>query len=274
VADASNLRQIFISAAGYAADNNSSLPYGLVAVDADGQMTDRLLEFASGKSTTWADYLTQWQGQETAAFHPIFQAPGRPPSSTPAYAANPIAMPAPFLFELRNTNHAGSEKRPAKLTRLYPDNALFWSTASYAPEPDAAATRVPEAAGFSGVDDGLAYGLYSNRNNWNARYRNRNEADPVAGHPLLAADASIRIHAVDGSAGDVLSDRDFERPLTTVTFVGGWMPARFRYGARCNVARADGGVVGLRKGPIQSDGLHDSEFRRTMLKIKFPVGWR
>ncbi len=271
VADASNLRQIYTSAAGYAAENDSSLPYGLLAVDSNGQMTDDLLQFAPGQSTTWADFLVQWQGEETAAFHPLFQAPGRPSSSTPAYAANPIAMPAPFLFELRNTNHGEAEKRPAKLTRLYPDNALFWTSAAYAPEPGAAAGRVPETAGFSGVDDGLAYGLYTGRDTRNARYRNRNEADPVASNPLLAADASIRVPAGSGGGGDA-SDRDFERPLTSVTFVGGWMPARFRYGERCNVARADGGVSGLRKGLVRPDGLHETEFRRTMLKIKFPSG--
>lgn len=270
VADAANVRQILNAGLGYAAENNSSLPFGLLATDAAGRSTEMLGNVVQLK--TWADALAAWSGEPDSARVP-WQAPGVAASDTPAYAANPVAMPAPLIFALRNTNHADAEKRPARLIRLYPDNALFWSSAAYAPEPGppgpgVTPANVPGTVGCSGVDDGLAYGLYTNRNTPQARYRDREQPDPVAFNPLLAAEASIRVFGPD--AAEPPNDRDFSVPLSAVVEAAQWMPVRFRYGGRCNVGRADGGVTALAKGREGANGLFDTEFRRWMLKIKFP----
>ncbi len=265
-ADAFNLRQINATAAGYASENRNSLPFGLVALDANGRMTDEFL-YLDVIAGSWADLLARWQGNDNGT-NDLFRAPGSDDASTPGYGANPIAMPAPLLFKVRNTQHREVEKIPAKFTRLYPDNALFWSSASYANEKLELGASMATAVSLSGVDDGLAFGAYSGRNTVHARYRDRDRDDPVAADPLLASRLSIRIF--DDEIWGRSNDRDFATPLTAQTDLALLMPARFRNG-RCNVARADGGVVALKKGRLQNDELYDSEFRREMLKIKFPA---
>ncbi|MEM7807370.1 MAG: type II secretion system protein [Planctomycetota bacterium] len=269
-ADAAMLRSISTAALGYAHEENASLSFGLIAYDASNRPTTD--NYSVDRMETWADVLAEWTGHDPESVTP-WQAPGVPDSTTPAYGANPIAMPAPLLMVVRNTNHDPAEKTPAKLPRLYPDNALFWTSAAYASETSppgagSSSANIPATAGFSGVDDGLAYGLYSGRDTPLARYRDRDRPDPVAGDPLLAADRSILVYNEDAVA--LPNDRDFSVPLTAVTNWNGWMPARFRYRDRCNVARADGAVVALNRGRADGDGTHDSEFRRWMLKIRFP----
>jgi prepilin-type N-terminal cleavage/methylation domain-containing protein len=279
VVDMANLRQMAISAVSYTLDHDGSLPFGLVALDNAGKGTDDFTQVAR-MGATWIETLAVWTGDGEATAGQLWQTPAIPATDTPAYGANPVAMPAPFLMELRNTNHGSSEKAPAKLNRLYPDNALFWSSSAYGremiPGPGApglgasawSASGLPPVFGFSGIDDGLAYGLYSNRDTPQARYRDRSQPDPVGSDPLLAADASIRVFDSQILGSD--NDRDFSEPLNLVGATWGWMPARFRFDGRCNVARSDGSVASFAKGRPAANGLYDTEFRRSMLKIKFP----
>ncbi|MEM1012289.1 MAG: type II secretion system protein [Planctomycetota bacterium] len=268
--DAANLRSIAAASLGYAHEQDASLPFGLLAYDGNAQATTDLL--AVEQVETWADTLARWSDGGDAEAPIPWRAPGVPISATPAYGANPIAMPAPLLFAVRNTNHREAEAAPAKLPRLYPDTALFWTSAAYSSAsspagPGVSPAGVPATVGFSGVDDGLAFGFYTKRDTPFARYRDRTRPDPVANDPLLRADASIRVF---GDEADAPNDRDFGVPLSFVTEPGNWMPARFRYGNRCNVARTDGSVAAFQRGKPDSEGIHDSEFRRWMLKIKFP----
>ena len=264
VADAANLRQIVTLAHGYAGDSKGGLPLGMLARDASGEVTDT---FTAGTTIDgiWADFLHRWAGEEGATGD-LWQSPAASfHSPTPQYGANPIAMPSPLGFTLRVTGHRPSEYPPSKLVQLHADTALFWSSSAYEAE---ATQQIPAFAGYSGIDDGLAYGAYSGRGGFTSRRRDRRVNDPHAADPLLAASESILVY--DADAGPYDPDRDFAGPLTLRTILGEVMPARFRDG-RCNVATADGAVRALGKGKLRADGTYDTEFRRFMLLVRPPA---
>ena len=262
-ADGANLRQIVTLAHGYAGDWNQSLPYGFVIVNPAGKPIDT---FVSGAKLDgiWADYLARWSG-DGGATSDLWQSPAAPSHSpTPQYGANPIAMPAPIAFTLRNTFHEQSEYAPAKLAQLYSDTALFWSSSSYGAEANGS---IPAFAGYSGIDDAIGYGAYSGRGGKLSRRRHRRLEDPYAANPLLAMNESIVVQ--DAATGPYDPDRDFETPLSMLSHLGHVMPARFR-GGRCNVATVDGAVRALAKGKLLPSGRYDTEFRRFMLIVRPP----
>jgi prepilin-type N-terminal cleavage/methylation domain-containing protein/prepilin-type processing-associated H-X9-DG protein len=132
----SNLRQIGQALFAYAADNKSSLPYGLVWIhnnpvnwdDADGTYLDFIC---------WASQVGKYMGRglsgdnEDANFPKVLQCPEGAMSyeHVVGYVANGVAMPAPYYeFFVPGASQQTAALKPATISRLRAQNILVHDT--------------------------------------------------------------------------------------------------------------------------------------------------
>jgi prepilin-type processing-associated H-X9-DG protein/prepilin-type N-terminal cleavage/methylation domain-containing protein len=315
IACQSNLRQIVIAAFNYAADNKGSLPYGFifnkqrpVGSAAPGRPADG----GSSGIITWYNVVDMYMSRGTGPIHLLdgthqgpnyidgsskrkFNAALRCPSVPPVfnekihYYQHGVAMPHMPLEYNPYKAPVGQQPvhAPAKLSQLYPDNALFWDTALwYEAEPD-----VPslfwQPDGITGYNlpctsidyydsDNPPRGLYF-PNAPELRYRGpgadrlAQSSDPMRNPNGPIAWLSDEFLQANGSpAGDTANTDPAELSMYYCAFGG----PRWRHqgNSTANVAFADGSVRGLKLNTkrIVQQIFYDNEFRRHMIMMKWP----
>lgn len=312
VACSANLRTLVQGLLIYANENKGSLPYGFyynrqnynngnpIGVEqgywwssvinarlTKGSNNDGLWTARTPLRNSWMTYnkafkcpsvdstngngMTDYQGHTVAMPHLPFEI--NPGSSFNTYW--PFVGGAPGQTG-EGTPGIGRQIKPAKLTQLYPDNALLWDTITWFnnqpdnwPMPFWGVSMI-DYANLSVPNDPA----YSDPTNstipYSRRYRSGG-ADPYAALPELAENSSIMIPS---KARMPLVWQDMGRG-TTFTFIQPGM-ARFRHGKQnvVNVAFADGSVRGLSVSPFKTEytalGMDwvTSDFKRKMLLLK------
>lgn len=304
---ASNMRQIHQALWLYANENKGSLPFGWTyeSPQTSGPNAGRPTSSANRGYKDWDSVVSfvtnkKRSNGDLAGFHatsggfdmykqysPILQCPEVDKSFygyASDYAPHPVAMPS-LLHEQVSwypTQWSGPGVQgawtvsPAKITDLYPDNALLWDKMVIANSlwgPLYQGVEDPRFGVNTQIDDGLlAYPQLTAR-----RYRDDKMGDPYASDPDFAQNLPIWLPA-ESSNGPWDYNRDMAditpQYVTIWNWQFGWV--RFRHGARdtlANVCFADGSVrtIGFspkKKHPL-TDGL-DNEFLRKYLMIKWP----
>ena len=300
VACQSNLRQILTAANNYAAENKSSLPYGFVF---DKQKENgRPATPNDTAQIAWFSAIDKYMSRGTSEVYPLngnspyYDGPTKrrfsPAFTCPSvdtglfkqkvhYYNHGVAMPH-MPLERSPYNILPSQPRvisPARLTQLYPDNALFWDT----PVWSEATADVPSmfwiAEGVTGYSLGCTRidgGQLADPKTPQLRYRGPG-ADPFASSPprsFLNPSGPI-FFPTDGQIIAWGGDPDGMN-LDVSGAIWNYGGARVRHnGLRCNVAFADGSVRGLllntsRVVPNTTWKCWDTEFRRHMIMLKWP----
>jgi len=288
-----NIRSIIQSLFIYAADNKGSLPFGFIW----NQMRLEPGGARPGTSTGTPAYSFNWASMATKIMQPkasssgmlsaygfnkVFKCPESvqtPEFIQPVhYAAHSVAMPN---MQDECTSNGGEYPqndliRPARLTDLYPDNALIWD--------------MPLILSFTNFEPGADKQLgfaYSNVDGSQLRYprfpeyRYRNNDDYFAGQWDLSWSYPIWFPAPslpapwDSNADDINSSAPNQ--ITAWNFHIGTTRFRHNGGNVCNVGFADGVVRPIAwfpkryvKDSTPQDGAADNEFLRKYIMIKWP----
>jgi len=302
-----NLRQIHQAAMNYAAENRGRLPYGFIFNKQNGinprsnnsGPTDA--NAASGFITYFSSvdkYMTRgatfpytqlatavYVGETTRKFSEVFRCPSASEFVQGVhYYENTVAMPH-MRLEVKSTPLTGKNSAliaPARLTELFPDNALFWDTpVSY----DSTPTLPLPFFTFSNEGGGtipasqIDGGQLTDPAKPELRYRSK-ASNIFAGSPSsdgLAIEDSIFFPS-DASLANNPDGQSFNTDMGGSGLLGGMIgSARFRHNGNkyCNVAFADGSVKSLllnknKTFAVGSYQSYDTEFRRFMLMIKWP----
>ena len=297
VACSSNLRQIALGAIGYANDQKT-LPWGLWSQRFTSnpgtpvlpRNTFMIWPAAVSGYLNSGDYdVVLGQQAKPDAYSQVLHCPSVGPEYDPPshYQAHGIAMPDQFIEQNRSGITGGSPEanditQPARLSQLYPDNALFWDTTCFGSvkktNPDGTySIRTFPSSAVIGMDNAnfifpaIPY----------LRYRNDDgSGEPDVNDPLEALDFPVaqladRIaEALPGvvANGDVL----YTTPGSNIYYIQvGNSVFRHNRSLISNTAFADGSVRGLRRYPNQphpADPLYlcNSDMTRRNLRIKYP----
>jgi len=302
VACQANIRSILQSLFIYAADNKGSLPYGfiynrMVLTPGAGRTGNSTDPTGQQYSFNWASICTKIMNPKANSggllsvygFAQVFKCPEgltRPEFVQPVhYAAHSVAMPD-ARYEIKGYPFSGDKEaptkdliKPARLTDLFPDNALIWDTPlilsfqNWLPDADKQIGTT-----FSYIDGGqLCYPSQPE-----LRYRNNddpfngNPPDPFLswGAPIFYASPITRPGLLPNTDNtEVSSDPAFI--IITNVHTGN---ARWRHNGSnvCNVGFSDGVVRPLQWFPKRfiagdtSQVTADSEFLRKYIMIKWP----
>jgi prepilin-type N-terminal cleavage/methylation domain-containing protein/prepilin-type processing-associated H-X9-DG protein len=307
VACQSNLRQIVAAAFNYAADNNGRLPYGFIfnrqipwpAINAGrpalgesryiawfGAIDQYMGKRGSTPIVPLDGYSIYYDGATKRTFNPAFRCPAAPQDYNEKihYVNHGVAMPH-MPLELRISQQLAGNiglpiMAPARMTELYPHNALFWDTPLWHeafPDTPSLFWQQEGAAGyelpcgtidkyFGSVVGGLSYPEYPE-----LRYRG------PTGDRFAASTNPMR-----NPSGPVawLTSTQNGGPNQDPHFGGMYWCAfggpRWRHNNNqyTNVAFADGSVKTLlltkKVITVNGTGFYDNEFRRYMLMLKWP----
>ena len=293
ISDLANMRSMGQALHMYASAYEASAPFGVECYDPT--YTTLLYEYdGSGYlyiRTTWQAQLNAFLAeteddeiwstdsayepytqQTRNPIQPYFYNPGRDEIlNSIGIAGHPMVMTGPVMASALNM-HGSGERAPAKMTRLYSDNAVFWDMSGYNNDHP---MDIDPYWSLSSIDFRLVYAQYRSADSISgfARYRDDGLPDPFAGDLLLGNQEPI-----------IVRDREFytefdnDDHASSSGAVANWShnmaQPRFRYGdnTTCNVTFADGSARGLELGRLGSNGLSQTNFTRDMLKIKFPQG--
>ncbi|CAN5636582.1 hypothetical protein BH09PLA1_BH09PLA1_17690 [soil metagenome] len=304
----SNLRQIYIAARSYAAENKDSLPFGMIFNKqvTTGNTAGRPADAGSSGYITWFGsldrYMTKgavdavplngnslyYDGSTKRIFSPAFRCPSVEANFNQKvhYYNHGVAMPH-MPMELNKSLPVASRVRaPARFSQLYPDNALFWDTPLWI-DAGADAPSLFWVGGGSGqtvagytlacpeIDDAqLSTPQHPER-----RYRgSASDRFAQSTNPMKRPDGPISWPTDEYLAG--LGYGPLPANADTSGSFGIWNFAfggpRWRHNANqyTNVSFADGSVrsLHLSKRIIDVAGVpyYDNEFRRYMLMMKWP----
>jgi prepilin-type N-terminal cleavage/methylation domain-containing protein/prepilin-type processing-associated H-X9-DG protein len=297
LACAANQRSILQALFIYAAESKGSLPYGRIRQiqslqTGTGSSSDNNVNDPTTNSVyDWASYAnsrmkkvpsgeSRIPGDLTYRYHDAFKCPEGLTRdqfrNVIHYAQNSVAMPDIPGLEVPEENHPDVIS-PAKLTQLFPDNALIWDTPRWL---DGNWQYVEVSPGFyrSFID----YGAFQHPFEPEYRYR-RKDGDDFAGTPGYQLIDSIRQAGTPTSAGGGNQDDTLNNGFVYWRNIG---TVRWRHNGdtAANVGFADGSVRTLKWSPKKVEYMAtppwphflggfpsvESEFKRYMIRIKFP----
>jgi prepilin-type N-terminal cleavage/methylation domain-containing protein/prepilin-type processing-associated H-X9-DG protein len=205
------------------------------------------------------------------------------------YQAHPVVMPDIFseyfgyvFADPASTGIGGLWKyAPAKVTGLYPDNAILWDktaiSALFYTDSIASVDAVRQAEFYDTGECYIDNSQLMYPTNTSHRYTDRKSADPYQGTPGMQRDEPIYIGTPQESPAWAEYNKDISEAASVAVTVQMGSP-RFRHGKQqtCNVLFADGSVKGLKWDPtrrhLTSSGGVDNEFLRKYIMLKWPTG--
>ena len=297
VSCSSNLRQIYLAARNYAAENKDSLPYGM-AFPRENVITGRPTDGGASGYITWFSqcdkYMTKravdaifldaftgyYEGATRRKFSPAFKCPAVDPGTFKQmvhYGYHSVAMAHMPLERMVDHERANG---PVKFTQLWPDNALFWDAPLFSLASDTSPAMFwvarDTSAGLTYPACHMDFDQLADPKTPELRFRGPGrDKFSESTDPLLNPNGPIGWYS-----DEYLGSNGGFAPTFNADFGGGTVYThtingpRYRHGNTdtCVVVFADGSIrpMKLFKSRFIKTNYYDSEFRRKYIMIKWP----
>ena len=297
----SNLRQIFIAARSYAAENRDSLPWGMIFNKTkdngrpSGADTSYITWFSSLDRYMTKGAVDQiilngnspyYDGSTKRIFSKVFRCPTVDPSFNQkvTYYNHGVAMPHMPLEWNTSLPVKTRVRAPAKFTQLYAENALFWDTPCWVDAPQDAPslfwlTSPQTITGFTLPCAEIDDEQLSTPTRPELRYRGPgSDRFATAQSMMQRPDGPISWPTDEFleslGYGPLPANADTAGDFGIWNFAFGGPRWRHNGNTAANAAFADGSVrtLHITKRIITVSGVpyYDVEFRRYMLMLKWP----
>jgi prepilin-type N-terminal cleavage/methylation domain-containing protein len=282
VACLSNVRTHGQAAMIYIAENNQSYPFGMVFANSVPNDYSAVPSPYAGFYTVFGQ-LEALMGDQNEnggisftddLYGGTWVCPSVPEESEQkvTYAQNGLVMPDSFNYA--GNNVPDQFLKPAKASRVFPDNAIFWETNVRLNNTDGTPFEFSNLLAASGIHFALPSGstFFRNREGDIGSSMFRYADDPDAGDWLLENNAPVFMPDVDTFGYEYNID------LPVLTFFAdelGTMRFRHRDESSANTAMADGSGQSFNlSNKLTDNGTLDNDFEIRRLKIKAPAGFR